>query len=100
MLLVSRTAVDANDYTLAGRTITFKPGKEPSADSKIIASYRTGVQPKINNFTLAATPAPGTLTVKIDNVATTKYTLAGKVVSFDVQPPAGRRPHVRLPRRC
>ena len=82
------TEVNSGDYTLTGKTITFTAGKEPAADSVIIAEYKTGVEPKFKTYTLAETPAPGTLSITINNAPENNFTLAGQVVTFAAEPAA------------
>ena len=83
-----KTEVDPGDYTLVDRTITFLAGKEPEADTKIIASYLVGKTPMFKEVTLAQVPAAGTLVVKVNGTVVNNYTLAGQKVTFDAEPTA------------
>ncbi|SMF56409.1 hypothetical protein [Pseudobacteriovorax antillogorgiicola] len=85
-----KTAVDAGDYTLNGKTLTFNQGKEPPVNSKIHASYTQGKTTMFSTMDLAEKPAAGTLSVKVNGVALNagQYTLNGQTITFDPIPAA------------
>jgi hypothetical protein len=83
------TAINPNDYTLMGKTLKFAAGKEPANGSTIKATYKIGVKPMFNSVTLLEAPAAGTVTVKVNgNPLAAGFSVAGRVVSFNPQPPA------------
>jgi hypothetical protein len=82
-------AVPSTSYTQVGKVITFLPGQEPPAGSKIIAEYKAGAKPILSSFTLSQDPAAGTVLAKINGAlaAAGSYSVSGRTVSF-AQPPA------------
>lgn len=82
------TAINAGDYTLSGKTVTFAPGKEPALNAKVIASYKVGLSTLTSEFDLGENPAAGTVKVKVNGAALAagNYSIAGSKVTFVAQP--------------
>jgi hypothetical protein len=81
-------ALDATSYTQSGKVITFLPGKEPPAGSKIISEYKVGAKPILSSFTLTQDPAAGTVVAKINGAmaAAGSYSVSGRTVTFAQAP--------------
>jgi hypothetical protein len=81
-------AVANSSYTQVGKVITFLPGQEPPAGSKIITEYKAGAKPILSSFTLSQDPAPGTVLAKINGAmaAAGSYSVSGRTVSFAQAP--------------
>lgn len=81
-------ALDPATYTQSGKVITFLPGKEPAAGSKVIAEYKVGAKPILTSFTLNQDPASGTVVAKINGAmaAAGSYSVSGRTVSFAQAP--------------
>ena len=79
-----------SDYTLQGKTITFKEGREPSENAEIIASYYTNSIPMFQKLDLSSKPAPGTLNVSVNgqDLKTSDFTLVNQELRFNEEPAA------------
>jgi hypothetical protein len=84
------TPVNPADYALSGVKITFNPGKEPANGSTIIFEYRINPVPMFSAVDLTSVPAAGTLSVTVNGapLAPGAYSLSGKRLTFNTQPPA------------
>jgi hypothetical protein len=84
------TPVNPGDYALSNNKVTFNAGKEPANGSTIIFDYRINPVPMFTAVDLTSVPAPGTLTVTVNGnlLAPGAYSLAGKRLTFNTQPPA------------
>lgn len=87
-LSIGGVTVPAADYTLVGKTITFKAGKEPGVGKSLKVEYNVGSTSRFNAITLNNNPVVETLSVRVDSRVLTKseYTLTGNVISFNSQP--------------
>jgi hypothetical protein len=80
--------VPAADYTLVNKTLTFKPGKEPSNGKVLVVDYNTGAVPRFSSVTLKNDPALETIVVKVgaSPLPSSAYTLSGRTLTFKSQP--------------
>lgn len=86
----TRTPVDSGNFTVNGKTLTFKPGNEPPAGSKIYVTYTVGSKPLFSKVTLGNDPAAGTVKVNINGTMLNagQFTVQGRDVTFNQQPAA------------
>jgi hypothetical protein len=84
------TPVNPGDYVLSGVKVTFNPGKEPVNGSTIIFDYRINPVPMFSAVDLSSVPAAGTLSVTVNGTALAPgaYSVSGKRLAFNTQPPA------------
>ncbi|RZA26502.1 MAG: hypothetical protein EOP10_03450 [Proteobacteria bacterium] len=87
-LFIDGLAVLEEDYSIVGRTITFKANKEPENGKSLTVEYNTGATPRFASVTLKNDPALETLVVKVgvNTLASSAYELKGRNLVFKVQP--------------
>ncbi len=87
-LTVDGVDVLIDDYTISGRTITFKSGREPENGKSLVVDYNTGATPRFSSVILKNDPVAETVVVKVgaNVLPSSGYDLNGKNLVFKVQP--------------